>query len=238
MPKIDNIYINAAKEANKIYGIPVSVSLAQFALESGYGKHDLGVNNFFGIKYGKNVKADGFIEKKTKEFVKERYVTITAKFAKFDSVEGSFLEHARFLAEHPQLKRAMVFKDNPEKFIYALQDGKTKYATDPKYVEKLLSIIKSNNLYSYDIKYSIFIKVTKKPTVTEAIQWDGSEKVLEFIRSLASDRIYVDDGKLWFKFMGVSSVVSIGYWIIKDRAFEYFIVSDAEFNELYEKSTI
>jgi flagellum-specific peptidoglycan hydrolase FlgJ len=70
MPQIAKVYIDAAQAAQKAYGLPASVSLAQFALESGYGKYDLGVNNFFGIKYGKNVKCDGFVEKQTKEFIK------------------------------------------------------------------------------------------------------------------------------------------------------------------------
>ncbi len=152
MPQIAKVYIDAAQASQKAYGVPASVSLAQFVLESGYGKYDLGANNFFGIKYGKNVQCDGFVEKRTKEFVKGKYITITAKFAKFNSVEGAFLEHARFLAEHPQLKRAMQFKDSPEKFVAALQEGKIKYATDPQYVEKLISIMKSQKLYQYDVK--------------------------------------------------------------------------------------
>jgi len=77
MPQIAKVYINAAKASQKAYGVPASVSLAQFVLESGYGKYDLGANNFFGIKYGKNVKCDGFVEKRTKEFVKGKYITIS-----------------------------------------------------------------------------------------------------------------------------------------------------------------
>jgi flagellum-specific peptidoglycan hydrolase FlgJ len=151
MPQIAKVYINAAQAAQKAYGVPASVSLAQFALESGYGRYDLGVNNFFGIKYGQNVICDGFVEKQTKEFINGKYITITARFAKFNSVEGGFLEHARFIAEHPQLSRAMELKDSPDKFVCALQDGNVKYATDPQYVEKLTSIMKSQNLYQYDL---------------------------------------------------------------------------------------
>lgn len=155
MTQIAKVYIDAAQTAQKAYGVPASVSLAQFALESGYGKHDLGANNFFGIKYGKNVRCDGFVEKQTKEFINGKYITITAKFAKFNSVEGAFLEHARFIAKHPQLSRAMEFKANPEKFVCALQEGTIKYATDPQYVEKLVSIMKSQKLYQYDVKGEI-----------------------------------------------------------------------------------
>lgn len=151
MPQIAKVYIDAAQAAQKAYGVPASVSLAQFALESGYGVHDLGANNFFGIKYGKNVICDGFVEKSTKEFINGKYVTITAKFAKFNSVEGAFLEHARFIAEHPQLSRAMAFKADSDKFVCALQEGNIKYATDPQYVEKLISIMKSQHLYQCDL---------------------------------------------------------------------------------------
>lgn len=150
MPKIDQKFIEAAQASQAAYGVPASVALAQFALESGWGKHDLGANNYFGIKYGKLVKCDGFVTLKTREVIKGKSVYVMAKFAKFNSPTGSFLEHGRFLAEHPHLSRAMKHKDDPFKFIAALQEGSVKYATDPEYVQKLTRIINGSNLTQYD----------------------------------------------------------------------------------------
>jgi flagellum-specific peptidoglycan hydrolase FlgJ len=147
---IDSKFILAAQSAQRIYGVPSSVSLAQGILESGWFVHDLGVNNYFGIKFGGLVHCDGFVERNTKEWLHGRTILINAKFASFKTPEGAFLEHARFLSEHPELSRAMKFKDEPDKFVLALQDGVTKYATSLTYAKDLITIMKQNNLYQYD----------------------------------------------------------------------------------------
>lgn len=48
------LYADIAKEHQRRYGIPASVTLAQMALESGYGESELARkgNNFFSIKVG------------------------------------------------------------------------------------------------------------------------------------------------------------------------------------------
>ena len=57
-------YAAAAIEEQKRYGIPASVTLAQMAVESGYGESNLARqdNNYFGIKASdKWIKARGVI---------------------------------------------------------------------------------------------------------------------------------------------------------------------------------
>ena len=42
--------IKLAQDVQAKYGVPASVTLAQYALESGYGKSTVGANNYFNIK--------------------------------------------------------------------------------------------------------------------------------------------------------------------------------------------
>lgn len=180
MPKINQSIIDAAQATQLKWGIPASVVLAQFALESGWGKHDLGANNYFGIKYGKLVQSQGFVTLKTREVIRGKSVYVMARFAKFDSPTDCFIEHGRFLAEHPHLSRAMKHKDDPFKFIAALQEGSVKYATDPEYVSKLTKIIKSANLTQYDIGAPPQPAVPSPPVVAAP-----SASSVEAIRSLS-----------------------------------------------------
>jgi flagellum-specific peptidoglycan hydrolase FlgJ len=152
MKQIDQVYIDAAKAAMAKYGVPASVSIAQGIIESGWFVHDLGVFNYFGIKYGSLSEQDaiGFIEKPTREVINGKTIFVNAKFCKFASPEQAFMAHARFIAEHPILSRAMKFKDDGIKFIAELQNGKVKYATDPNYVKLITDMINAHNLTQYD----------------------------------------------------------------------------------------
>ena len=82
----------------KASGILASVSLAQFILESGYGKSELAqnANNCFGMKKslsgntwgGSAWDGTSIYTKKTQEYENGAYVTVTADFRKYPSVEN------------------------------------------------------------------------------------------------------------------------------------------------------
>ncbi len=82
-------------------GILASVSLAQFILESGYGKSELAqnANNVFGMKKSLSGNTwsgsawDGvsLYGKQTQEYVDEKYVAVTADFRKYPCVEDSMM---------------------------------------------------------------------------------------------------------------------------------------------------
>lgn len=86
-------------------GILASVSMAQFILESGYGKSELalGANNCFGMKKSLSGNTwsgsvwDGvsIYKKKTQEQEEDgSYVTVTAEFRKYLNVDDSIADHS------------------------------------------------------------------------------------------------------------------------------------------------
>ena len=143
-------------------GILASVSFAQFILESGYGKSELAqnANNVFGMKKSLSGNTwegtvwDGvsIYTKKTQEYENGAYVTVTADFRKYPSVEKSIADHSAYLLgakngsklRYEGLKGCTDYKNAAQ----IIKDG--GYATAPDYVEKLCSIIERWNLTQYD----------------------------------------------------------------------------------------
>jgi flagellum-specific peptidoglycan hydrolase FlgJ len=137
--------IKAAQDSQRDTGVPASITLAQWALESGYGKSmPTGSNNPFGIKAVGNQPG---VDAMTKEDYGHGKVTVSQKFRKFDSLSDAFKEHARLLSEGKYLKHVMEHKDDPDKMADALTGT---YATDKQYGSLLKGLMKSNNLYQYN----------------------------------------------------------------------------------------
>src|SRR5262249_32080407 len=87
--------ISAAQASRDKWKILASVTLAQWALESAWGrKMPLGSNNPFGIKAA---SGEAFVEATTREHINGQDVTITARFRKFGSIAEAFDEHDRLL---------------------------------------------------------------------------------------------------------------------------------------------
>lgn len=125
-------------------GVLPSITIAQGALESAWGRSAPG-NNLFGIKGTGQ-------EQTTTEYVNGHYITIVAGFRTYDSWEGSVLDHSQFLRENRRYTNAGFFIAS-DKLDYAeaaraLQ--RAGYATDPNYATKLISIIEANQLMNYD----------------------------------------------------------------------------------------
>ena len=148
-------------------GILASVSLAQFILESGYGKSELteNANNIFGMKCslsgntwsGSAWDGKNKYTKKTQEQNKDgSYETITADFRKYPCVEDSIADHSAYLLgakngsklRYDGLKGCMDYK----KAAQIIKDG--GYATSLTYVQNLCSIIERWNLTQFDVKES------------------------------------------------------------------------------------
>lgn len=149
-------------EDQKANGILASVCLAQFILESGYGKSELAqkANNCFGMKKslsgntwaGSVWDGSSIYTKKTQEYENGQYVTITADFRKYPSVEKSIADHSAYLlnAMNGSKNRYAGLKGctNHKQAIQIIKDG--GYATSPTYIDSLLSIIDKWNLKQYD----------------------------------------------------------------------------------------
>jgi hypothetical protein len=128
------------KRISESYGIPESVAFAQFALESNYGKNNIGGFNFFGIK---GVGNDGSTSVKTvEEFVPGKKVTINDSFKKYKTVEDGFDSYAALLANNKRFSEAiMSYSKSPGKFIiWIWANG---YATDSSYPQKISNVSKT-----------------------------------------------------------------------------------------------
>lgn len=137
--------IKAAQDSQRATGVPASITLAQWALESGYGRSmPKDSNNPFGIKAVGNQPG---VDAVTKEDYGHGKVTVTQKFRKFDSLSDAFKEHARLLSESKYYTKSMELKDDPDAFADSLTGV---YATDTEYGSKLKGMMKSNNLYQYN----------------------------------------------------------------------------------------
>ncbi len=135
-----------ALETQALTGIPASVTMAQAALESGWGQHAPG-NNFFGIK-GRGPA--GSQKLATREFIGGRWQRRLADFRRYNNPLESFLDHAQVISEGRYLKHAMEHTGSAKDFIHALQSDKAKYATDPQYEAKILELISRYDLDRYD----------------------------------------------------------------------------------------
>ena len=143
-------------------GVLASISLAQFILESGYGKSELAqeANNCFGMKKslsGNNWAGsvwDGksVYVKKTKEQRSWGTETVTAEFRKYTCIEDSIADHSAYLtgAKKGSTLRYEGLKGCTD-YRKAAQIVKAGgYATSTSYVEKLCSIIEEWHLTHYD----------------------------------------------------------------------------------------
>ena len=145
MVDISDAVVIAAQAPVAETGIPASVQLGQYGLESGWGKHEPPAsNNPFGIKASGDQPA---VESPTREVLNGENVTVTARFRAFDSIAQAFDEHGRLLATASVYKNAMSQKDNPEAFADALTGV---YATDPNYGFTLKWVMEHYGLSQYD----------------------------------------------------------------------------------------
>lgn len=129
-----------AAKVETVYGIPASVVLAQWGLESAFGTRHLGAHNYFGHKVRVAElyalppvrSVVGF----TREYKNGEWQTVQAKFAAYRNIGECFDVHGRFL--NRGYASALRHKDDPDAFARAI--GR-RYATDPNYAIKLITIM-------------------------------------------------------------------------------------------------
>jgi flagellum-specific peptidoglycan hydrolase FlgJ len=139
--------VAAAQAAQKKWGVPSSVALAQYGLESGWGRYTPpGSNNFFGIQALPGLPS---VAANSHEFRDGRLVPVVEHFAVFKDANDAFDRHAELLATYRAYRYAIAQKDNPVAFAEALTGV---YATAPHYGDILIGIMKSQNLQQYDVK--------------------------------------------------------------------------------------
>ncbi|MEI7027170.1 glycoside hydrolase family 73 protein [Paenibacillus sp. y28] len=146
-------------------GVLASITIAQGALESGWGQSAPG-NNLFGIKGTGQ-------ELTTQEYINGSFVTVKDGFRVYDSWEGSCIDHSDFLAVNPRYAKAGFFSRCAElDYAGAAKALQTAgYATDPSYASKLIGIIETYGLSDYDRQAAVQEGETDVLKVEHDWQW-------------------------------------------------------------------
>ena len=141
-----NLYIKkyapAAIKNMRFYKIPASITLAQGILESGHGQSTLAkkANNHFGIKCHKGWKGKSISHD---DDAKDEC------FRSYKNPLRSYKDHSLFLVERDRY--SSLFELNRKDYkSWAIGLKAAGYATDPKYAEKLISLIQRFKLDNFD----------------------------------------------------------------------------------------
>ena len=136
-----------AVAAQRRYGVPAAVTIAQAIEESGWGKSELATkdHNLFGIK---GTGPAGSDPRPTREYENGQWVTRVTLFRVYHDVAECIDDHGRLLASNGYYKRAMAVRQVPNAFAATLTGV---YATDPDYGAKLVGLMRRYDLYRYDI---------------------------------------------------------------------------------------
>ena len=139
--------IEAAKASQKRWGIPASITLAQWIVESAWGAAmPPDSNNPFGIKA---LDSQPAVESETREVIDGKVITTVARFRRFDSQTEAFELHGKLLSTGSPYRSAMEVVQDPDRFADALTGV---YATDPQYGTTLKWVMDNYQLKQYDTK--------------------------------------------------------------------------------------
>lgn len=144
---VTRLYPMAKAAADKL-GTTPEVLLAQAALETGWGQKMVRQYNGEQSFNLFNIKADNRWQGhkaavNTLEFEQGIAVKQRADFRVYDSFEQSFNDFVGFLKQNGRYQEALQMAAKPEAFINGLQQA--GYATDPKYAQKVISVMSTIN---------------------------------------------------------------------------------------------
>jgi peptidoglycan hydrolase FlgJ len=144
---VEALYPHAEQAAQQL-GIDSRVLLSQAALETGWGQkvlqHADGSSsfNFFNIKADANWQG-AVVKVPAVEYRDGVAVREVSTFRAYATPAESFADYAKLIGENPRYQDALQRVDNPRAYVHALADA--GYATDPRYAEKVLAVMDSND---------------------------------------------------------------------------------------------
>ena len=135
-------YAPAATKNMRFFKIPASITLAQGILESGYGEGTLAkkANNHFGIKCHKEWKGKSITHDDDEK---------DECFRSYKNPLRSYRDHSLFLVDRDRYSSLFTLNRKDYKG-WAVGLKAAGYATDPKYADKLISLIERYNLTRFD----------------------------------------------------------------------------------------
>ena len=138
-----------ARAAAARLGVDPQVLVAQSALETGWGRHlpSDGAGrpsmNLFGIKAHGGWSGERTVAS-TLEYEGGAMVRKSEAFRAYGSIRAAFDDYVSFLQSNPRYTEALRHAGDSERFVQELQ--KAGYATDPRYADKILSILRDSPL--------------------------------------------------------------------------------------------
>ncbi|HAB8925541.1 TPA_asm: GW domain-containing glycosaminoglycan-binding protein [Listeria monocytogenes] len=180
-PTFQQTFINSistqAMDLCKKYNLYPSVMIAQAALESNWGRSELGKApnyNLFGIKGSYNGKS---VTMKTWEYSDSKgWYQINANFAKYPSHKESLEDNAKKLRNGPSWDSSYykgAWRENAKTYKDATAWLQGRYATDNTYASKLNTLISSYNLTQYDTLYDTIKQQKNVSEDAKVVKADG-----------------------------------------------------------------
>lgn len=146
-----NCILPHAERAARELNVDPQAIVAQAILETGWGQRQIkdaqGNNsyNLFGIKAGGSWEGE-VSRKRTLEYRNGIAASETASFRSYGSLSEAFDDYVKFLKDGRRYDGVFEQKKDAKQWGFALQ--KAGYATDPKYGNKIASILESDILQS------------------------------------------------------------------------------------------
>lgn len=153
----------SAQSSAKTTGIPASFTVAQAALESGWGESRLAREgrNVFGIK-ADPAWTGPTVDMPTREYVNGAWVQQVARWRAYSNWQGSIDDHAAFFRRNSRYARCFECSTGEGWAQAVAQAG---YATDPQYAGKLVQIMREHHLEQLDTRPD----VAPKPSIFGAL---------------------------------------------------------------------
>ena len=151
--QLDNLHaaVPGAQASARKWGVPASVTLAQWIPESSWGMSELAVRaaNYFGVKFEHLFDPESYVEMLTPEYVHGVKQIMLQQFQKYPDAAASFDDHGRLLATAERYKPAMASANLPQAFAAGL--ARAGYSTTPDYATQLLKYMRLYSLEQYDV---------------------------------------------------------------------------------------
>ncbi len=204
-------------------GVLASVSMAQFLLESAYGKSELAqnANNCFGMKKSLSgntwtgSKWDGvsvYVKNTKEQYSNGTYIDVNAEFRKYACVEDSIADHSAYLigAKNGTALRYAGLKGETDykKAAQIIKDG--GYATALTYVDSLCDLIEKLNLTQYDAPVQAKSLYRVRKSWDDAKSQLGAFENLENAKNAWKSGYYIYDANGVVVYPVVTSGFSVG----------------------------
>ncbi|MBO0457860.1 glucosaminidase domain-containing protein [Enterococcus hulanensis] len=124
-----------------------SIMVAQALVETGFGTSTLSAAPYYNLFGVKEYSSGPSVTMSTQEYLNGQWVTMNEPFAVYSSYAESFQAHASLLASSYY---AGAWKSHTNSYQDAAVYLTGRYATDPSYASKLISLIQSYNLTRFD----------------------------------------------------------------------------------------